>query len=578
MSTTMAITGGPKRFAWRRLLVLMVAVLFMYYYFPGASESPRELADASSTDSDPSTLLEFTSDTSGADALLNGSSAGALSHSDAFSTITHASAATRHSHVNDLSSETQSVTTRTTTSLLIEDSTSTQTTTTARQSSFSETGVEASSSLSITEPTSSSMSPPPSSIPENIPDDGFPVDEILHRIVYSTSTVDRKYFDVSWHSNGSYNPSVLRHPTLPDQYVIVAQLQQNKEAWMAGTYAMCCTASFIDEVLTCNEPPQPLPIEWTPDTHCPGDPEPGPHDPRIFYGPNAAFIMYGSRSTHSCHGMWVQDLQHLISGFNVSSDLDSFPSRVDIQRPPPYREIEKNYFLFWDHENNTYVHQDISPERVFTPLYPSGSVGPNLAPITTDLDTPCLDRYMPKTKKRNESESGAIAYETVHQATNSLSITLCNRADPSCQSNSSNTFIMSLFNHKTFYSQHAEYFPYILLFQQAPPFAVHAISTKSIWVHGRGRLTMQTPTPFWRRPGDVLPDHSELFFVVSIAWKSQSQRYHGYMDDELIIGMGIEDFTSAGIDVVAKDLLQDLGYCENAGGEPETIFEGEMAT
>ena len=78
-------------------------------------------------------------------------------------------------------------------------------------------------------------------------------------------------------------------------------------------------------------------------------------------------------------------------------------------------------------------------------------------------------------------------------------------------------------------------------------------------------------------PDDVLPDHSELFFVVSLAWKGQSQRYHGYMDDELIIGLGIEDFTSAGIDVLARDLLQDLGYCDNVEGRPETLFEGEIA-
>ena len=30
-----------------------------------------------------------------------------------------------------------------------------------------------------------------------------------------------------------------------------------------------------------------------------------------------------------------------------------------------------------------------------------------------------------------------------------------------------------------------------------------------------------------------------------------------------MMGLGIEDYASAGIDVVAADLLQDLGYCDS---------------
>ena len=507
--------------------------------------------------------------------MVPGRASSTVLESAAASTFTDVSASTYSSHITEVSSGAWPIVV-TATSMVTETSLSTQASTTETSSSSSQTWSNGSTdSPAAAESSSPFSSSSPSSTPVALQDDQFHINETLHRIVYSTSTLDRKYFGIDWNTNGSYNPNILPHPTLQDQYVLVAQLQQNRDAWMGGSYAMHCTASFVNEVLTCNEPPQPLPIDWTLDTSCPADPNPGPQDPKIFHGPNSAFALYGSHSGFNCHGMWIQDLQHLIPEFNVSSHVDSFPSTTNIQRPAPYRDIEKNYFLFWDHENNTYVHHDISPERVYTSLSPNGAVGPNLALVTTGLDTPCLDTYMPKLNMRNETEPGDISYETIHQATNSLSITLCNRADPSCQPSSANTFIMSIFNHKTFYSQHAEYFPYILLFQQTPPFAAHAISTKSIWVNGRSRLTNQTPSPYYRMPDDVLPDHSELFFIVSMAWKSRDQSYHGYMDDELMIGFGIEDFLSAGIDVLAGDLLQDLGYCENVESRPQTLFERE---
>jgi hypothetical protein len=52
-----------------------------------------------------------------------------------------------------------------------------------------------------------------------------------------------------------------------------------------------------------------------------------------------------------------------------------------------------------------------------------------------------------------------------------------------------------------------------------------------------------------------------MFYVTSLSWKGQGQRYHGYIDDVLFVAFGIEDEKSAAIDLVAGDLLQDLGFC-----------------
>ena len=413
----------------------------------------------------------------------------------------------------------------------------------------------------------------PSAVPEVVQESDFYIDPTKHRAIFSVSTTNREFFEINWHDNGSYNPNILPHPTQQDKYILVAQLQQNRDAWMRGSYVMECTAGFVNGVLSCSDPARPLPIAWTPDTFCKGDPYPGAHDPRVFYGPSASYILYGSRSAHSCHGMWIQDLHHLLSDFNAMAEVEIFHEPTDVQRPPPYREIEKNYFLFWDHENNTYVHQDISPHRVFTSLYVNGSVSPDLAPAARDTDEPCLRKYMPNFQVRNAT-GGGIEYETIHQATNSLAITLCRRSDPHCQPTNDNTFIIVIFQYKSFYAQHAEYFPYVMLFQQSAPFAVHALSTKSIWIHGRTRLTEETQSLLWRNRDDMPTDHSEMFFVVSMSWKRHGQMYHGYMDDELFLGFGIEDSRSAGIDILASELLQDLEYCSSEGSSHATSEPG----
>lgn len=90
-----------------------------------------------------------------------------------------------------------------------------------------------------------------------------------------------------------------------------------------------------------------------------------------------------------------------------------------------------------------------------------------------------------------------------------------------------------------------------MMFEQATPFYLHAISKKPLWIGGR------------RLPHAVnLPAH-EMLYVTSISWKDRNQRYHGYMDDTLFIAFGIEDERAGVIDVVAGDLLAsiDMNIC-----------------
>ena len=153
--------------------------------------------------------------------------------------------------------------------------------------------------------------------------------------------------------------------------------------------------------------------------------------------------------------------------------------------------------------------------------------------------------------------------ESLHQATNSLSLTLCRRADPGCMPTDDNTYIIQIFQHKLFHQLHSVYEPYVMLFQQSAPFAVHAISQKPIWIHGRGKLSQKSNSNKFAG-FDSLPDQTEMFYVTSMSWKTHGQRYHGYVDDVLFLGFGIEDSRTGAIDILASDLLQDLALCADA--------------
>lgn len=277
----------------------------------------------------------------------------------------------------------------------------------------------------------------------------------------------------------------------------------------------------------------------------------GPRDARIFYGPSGPWVMYGTLSQYTCLGLWMQDFRILTEWPFAFYDPELFRDPTEIQRPGgKYGVFEKNFFIFWDKDENFYAHHDISPKRVFAKLSKDGSVGPDLAPQTAENDEVCMARYMPKL---------ASSHERIHQATNSISITLCKRADPACKPDDSNTFILTIFQVKKFYHGHCVYDPYVMLFQQHPPFAVHAIATKPFWVSGRGKPGE------WKIPkGDKTLDQTQMFYITSVSWKEAGLGYHGYIDDVLFVLFGIEDYLSGGMDVMAGDLLADLGWCDKA--------------
>ncbi|KAF9873821.1 hypothetical protein CkaCkLH20_08555 [Colletotrichum karsti] len=367
--------------------------------------------------------------------------------------------------------------------------------------------------------------------------------EPTHHEVFSKTTLDKKFFVIRFGDDDTINPNIIPHPTLDNTFIIIAQKRKKEEDKSSEHFELVCNAVFTSEGLSCLDTPTTLPIPATKtgDGKCPPKlayiaMNIGPHDARVFHGPKAPFIVYGSNSLYACFGQFMQDFRKLGNwGFQPSLD-EGFGTGTELQRPPPWGTMEKNWFPFWDLDGEIYVHHDVSPKRVFSKPSLDGSVGPDLAPMAAG-DEACLAKYLPKLPPDLES---------IHQATNSLSITFCKRMDVNCKPSPENTFIFTIFQHKTFYRFHSEYEPYVMVFRQRAPFEVFAISKRPIWIHGRKRKENGA---------------SDMFYVTSMSWKTKGQRYHGYMDDVLFVSFGIEDQKTGAIDVTAEDLLTGLVTC-----------------
>lgn len=375
-----------------------------------------------------------------------------------------------------------------------------------------------------------------------------------HHEIFSQSTDDGRYFFIKFRDNRAMNPNIIPHPTRQDVWFIVAQQYKTVEQNSQWFVELVCEATFQDGDIQCLEPPKILPITSMSSSHCTGDYDYydmsiGPHDARVFQGPDHPYIIYGSQSQHSCFGLWMQDFRRLVDWRHDYQQAYAFRQATDLQRPAPYAPVEKNWFVFWDWDEQIYAHYDVHPKRVFARLNADGSSGENLAYLAKEHDSRCMERFLGSELAKSPK---------FHQATNSLSITMCAQADLACEKTADKTFIFTVFQKKTEIKFHSVYEPYVMLSKQTSPFEIHAISTKPIWIHGR-RVPDEQKVYI-----DVNPplDQSEMLYVTSMSWKDSSRRYHGYLDDVIFLAFGIEDSQAGAIDVLASDLLAQIGICD----------------
>ena len=182
-----------------------------------------------------------------------------------------------------------------------------------------------------------------------------------YRELFSLTTRDRQFMPVFIEGAGVYDANLIPHPTKFDMWIVLAQGVQRPEKYTVAEQIMC-TAGFLQDVLVCAEPFENITLSSFVTGVCEGDlayfnDYIGARDARMFYGPEAPYVFYGSQSQYTCSGMWLQDARTLLEPFHIQRPLTKvFGQATEVQRRPPQKGVETDYFLFWDADGKAYAH------------------------------------------------------------------------------------------------------------------------------------------------------------------------------------------------------------------------------
>jgi hypothetical protein len=277
--------------------------------------------------------------------------------------------------------------------------------------------------------------------------------------------------------------------------------------------------------------------------------------------------------------------------------LVSYPHLTELTRNPPSTRsnIEKNWFIFsTTAKAAAFLSYDFGPtKRTFAKLLGHGYTTPNL---TDPYEQPCIPPAEEPAPGQNENVTGQY-----HQATNALKLILCHRSSPSCKETPTNSAFFAVIHKK--YSNEFKlpmrYERYFILWSGQPPFTTLAISSHPIQLYNE---TASPFSPLQNWAGDAENDallaeaqktashtlnteelnkaskqsYSVFSYTVSIAWAARGgdweelgDKHQGYLDDEVILGVGLDDQRQVFARVKAGDLLGCMSACPGRDVERE---------
>jgi hypothetical protein len=206
-----------------------------------------------------------------------------------------------------------------------------------------------------------------------------------------------------------------------------------------------------------------------------------------------------------------------------------------------------------------------STTRTFAQLIGAGLTTTN---ETDPLEEPCLSEPTPLEVYGGHFMAGA----SWHQATPALKLVLCARSNSTCINQFEETVFFAAIHrkHVNDYGLPVRYERYFVIWSATPPFNMLAVSLHPILLANETSRGW-TPEEIW---DDVEESQSEkrrnwgqftYTTTIAYAWgKEESdirEKGTGYLDDEVILSVGIDDQNGLYAKVKASDLLQCLRIC-----------------
>ena len=270
----------------------------------------------------------------------------------------------------------------------------------------------------------------------------------------------------------------------------------------------------------------------------------------------------------------------------------SYPTLTELTRNPSSTRspIEKNWMFFYPSTGESFLHYDISSPnnasqgRTFAKVVGSGLTTTNL---TDPFELPCIPS-LPANETDPARQNGKW-----HQATNSLRLILCNRSDRACKPSPDNTVFFAIVHrkHPNYLKLPLRYERYFIVWAATPPFSMLGISQHPLLManetaSGWGMAENWDDDPV---NAETVADHKKQFaidpigayggkgywayftYTVSIAWAAGRDRVEvadmneGYLDDEVILGIGIDDAGQGVARVRAGELVACMRVCPGRG-------------
>lgn len=404
-----------------------------------------------------------------------------------------------------------------------------------------------------------------------------------------------------------WNPTIFALPYwAQNQYIIVNMVASNGEAYRRNVICeanIChpkstksttskekyCTDDDLRILgpsggLRCVTASMEVNVPPTPAEKCEGMEQvladiPGFHDPKLLYsGRGEPILMVVSQSRYACIGLWAIDLRTVYPAieeiFSSSprrlgpGPLMSYPTLTELTRNPPWtrRSYEKNWVMFSSSSSKTYIQYDLnSTTRTFAQLVGGGLTTPNM---TDPSEEPCLHDPTPE-----ELANGHyMADASWHQATPSLKLILCERSDQTCvRGNPEMVFFAAIQRkHINGYGLPVRYERYFVVWSVTAPFNMLAVSQHPILFANETNRGWTTEEIWDDSPEDLATGSGEwgrftYTTTIAYAWGREEsdvrEKGVGYLDDEVILSIGIDDEGGLYGKAKVSELLQCLRIC-----------------